>query len=173
MDEKLWNFATTIGGGTGFFLIAGLIAWKAGIFKWLGTFVDGRISNESVVKANNDVHAEIVKRLTTEVADLKKEIKEMKESHNKEMKELKEESAKELKEKKEAIAGLEAQYDLIASQYREAKRNLAFDEAKLLEDNKQQRQRIMELETELAKARTEIESLKKSLNSGYNPISAD
>ena len=171
MDDKLWNFATTITGGTGLGAIVLLAAWRLGVFKWAGTFMAGRISNEAVVKANNEVNAEIIKRLKDDIAEHKKDLKDLKESHSKEIKELKDEHRKEIEEKKKTIAEFETQHDVLVAQLREAKRNLAYNEADLLNENKKLRQQVMELETELAKIRSELDSLKN--NNDYNPISAD
>jgi predicted RNase H-like nuclease (RuvC/YqgF family) len=164
MDEKIWNFALKVGGTGGFLIVCALLAWKVGLFSWLGAWVNRNKSGEDTLKLMNEASAEIHNRQKEEIKALREEIKALKEDHN-----------KELKEKKEAFASLEAQYDLLASQYREARRNIGYDEARLLAENRQQRERIIELESELAKAQAEIAALKKILNSDndYTPISSE
>lgn len=180
MDEKIWDYIK--GTGTVGSVLIGLVygLHKLGILKNWQTAVSSRTGSDEAVSSIVKIQKEKIHELNEEIAKVKAD---------------KEKDEKELKDK---IKGLEAQYDLVASQFREAERMLTMDEKQLLEfntrlrsDNRELRQTVMDTQTELAetkaelvRAKTEIEILKAKLESkitidksnetsDYTPVSGD
>jgi hypothetical protein len=152
MDEKTWDYLLKSGGfaaGLGF---SGLAAWRLGLFKWFGSIVSTKQSSEVIAQKLGEASVKIVERQVIEIEHLNTKIKD-----------LEKETETELKEKKKEIKELETQYDIIVAQFREAKRNLSFNEAELFKENQKLQQKIMELEIELESVRTELNILKKRI----------
>lgn len=168
MDDKLWNYGLSVGGTTGFLVVVLIVAWKTGLLNWFTTTIAGRTSNEAIIKTYNDVNADIIKRLTTEITTLKNEVTEIKEKHKKEIND----HEKELEEKQQIIKGLRAEYDFIDSQLREIQRRLPVNEASLIHEILDCRKQILALKIDLTKANKEIDQYKRT-NTDYTPISGD
>ncbi len=179
MDEKLWGFVSSVGGVSGSILIAVLVAHKLGFWSWLSSVVSAKTSGEVATRALNEAsvsivarQAEEIKGFQAEIKELKEELRQVKDAHKKELTALDTEQKTKIDELKKTIEGLEAQYDVIVAQFREAKRNQDPDTARMLEENTILRQRTMDLEKELSLVRFEIDQLKK-LRDDYNPTSSD
>jgi hypothetical protein len=120
-EQAMWSFAKSVGGVGGTLLIGGLIAWKAGLFTWIGNLVGNRASSENLAKINSDVTTASLQRLQEENHRLAERIK----SKDAEMTATEDafrlRMSNKMKEKDEEIDRLEEMYKGMASQVRQAR----------------------------------------------------